>query len=120
MPAFWPGAKPLNPKLPGGKDADRQIDSVRVYLTEADQRSRRPVADAAAYELKPTERPIVFRTFIDGAGTHAIAVGFPPASTSRSMRWSHAGRSRGAAVFSMPAAPGISASPKWNSRSGRA
>ncbi len=99
MPAFWPGAKPLNPKLPGGKDAERQIDSVRVYLTEADQSIPPPgFADAAAYELKPTERPIVFRTFIDGAGTHAIAVGFPAginvAFDALESRWALAWRGR--------------------------
>ncbi|HEV7401593.1 MAG TPA: hypothetical protein VGO11_01655 [Chthoniobacteraceae bacterium] len=99
MPAFWPDGKPLNPKLPGGKDADRQIDSVRVYLTEADQSIPPPgLADEAAYELKPADRPIVFRTFIAGVGTHAIAVGFPAgvntAFDALEARWALAWRGR--------------------------
>mgnify|MGYP000585475043 CR=1 FL=1 len=32
---------------------------------------------AADFELKPTDKPIIFRSFIEGVGTHAIGVGFP-------------------------------------------
>lgn len=76
MPSFWPNGKPSNPKL--GGNAFRQIDSIRVYLTEVDQ-SLPPEGffDPAAFELKPAEQPIIFRTFIKGAGTHSIAVGMP-------------------------------------------
>lgn len=98
MPAFWPGGKPMNPKL-GGGSAERQIDSIRVYLTEVDQ-SLPPegFVDPAAFELKPAERPIVFRTFIAGAGTHAIGVGFPgglnAAFDAAESRWALAWRGR--------------------------
>ncbi|MEA3207753.1 MAG: hypothetical protein QOE70_810 [Chthoniobacter sp.] len=99
MPLFWPEGKPVNPKLGGGKDAERQIDGIRVYLTEVDQ-SLPPegFADRAAFELKPAERPIIFRTFIDGIGTHAIAVGFPGgvnvAFDALATRWALAWRGR--------------------------
>jgi mono/diheme cytochrome c family protein len=95
MPAFWPADKSGKKKA----TAERQIDSVRVYLSEADQ-SLPPEGfiDHAAYELKPTERPIIFRTFIDGVGTHAVAVGFPQgvnvAFDSLQTRWSLAWRGR--------------------------
>lgn len=97
MPAFFPGGKPTNPKL--GGDAARQIDSIRVYLTEVDQ-SLPPegFSDPAAFELKPDGRPIVFRTFMKDAGMHAIAVGFPQgvnaAFDSREVRWAQAWRGR--------------------------
>lgn len=76
MPAFWPEGEPLVPGN-GGTTA-RQIDSIWVYLNEIDQ-SRLPegMEDKGNFELKPVERPIVFRTFIEGVGTHAIAAGFP-------------------------------------------
>ncbi len=98
MPAFWPNRKPLNPKI-GGNSADRQIDSIRVYLTEVDQ-SLPPegIFDHAAFELKPAERPIIFRTFIADVSTHAIAVGFPggvnAAFDALSSRWALAWRGR--------------------------
>ncbi len=97
MPAFWPKGKPMNPKISG--NAERQIDSIRVYLTEVDQ-SLPPEGfiDHAAFELKPKDRPIVFRTFIEGVGTHAIAVGFPQgvnvAFDARLVRWSLGWRGR--------------------------
>jgi cytochrome c551/c552 len=97
MPAFWPNGKPMNPKLSG--NAERQIDSVRVYLTEADQ-SLPPEGfiDHAAYELKPKDRPIIFRTFVEGVGTHAVAVGFPQgvnvAFDARLARWGIGWRGR--------------------------
>ena len=96
MPAFWPSDKSGKKK---SATAERQIDSVRVYLAEADQ-SLPPEGfiDHAASELKPTDRPIVFRTFIQGAGTHAIAVGFPEgvnvAFDALQSRWSLAWRGR--------------------------
>lgn len=98
MPAFWPDGKPAKAKM-GGGSADRQIDSIRVYLTEADQ-SLPPegIADRAAFELKPADRPIIFRTFLSGAGTHAIAVGFPGgvnvAFDAFAVRWAMAWRGR--------------------------
>ncbi len=97
MPAFWPGGKPMNAKL--GGDAERQIDSIRVYLAEVDQ-SLPPEGflDKTASELKPKDRPIVFRTFIEGAGAHAVAVGFPQgvnvAFDALNVRWALAWRGR--------------------------
>ncbi|MEA3213525.1 MAG: hypothetical protein QOE70_6582 [Chthoniobacter sp.] len=98
MPPFWPEGKPMNPKL-GGGTAERQIDSIRVYLAEVDESLPPPgFADKAALELKPAERPIIFRTFLSGAGTHAIAVGFPggvnAAFDALAVRWSMAWRGR--------------------------
>jgi len=90
MPSFWPKGKPMV-KGNGGSTA-RQIDSVWVYLNELDQ-SRLPegMEKTGDFLLKPTDKPIVFRTFMEHAGMHAVAVGYP-ASThaafdSQSPRW---------------------------------
>ena len=46
---------------------------------------------AADFELKPSDKPIVFRSFIEGVGTHAIGVGFPgglnAAFDGKTSRW---------------------------------
>ncbi|WP_133795046.1 hypothetical protein [Prosthecobacter fusiformis] len=98
MPPFWPAGKPMNPNI-GGGTADSQISSILTYLMESDE-SLPPegIADRTANELKPTDRPIIFRTFLAGAGTHAIAVGFPGgvnvAFDSLTSRWALAWRGR--------------------------
>lgn len=76
MPSFWPEGKPII-KSNGGK-TERQIDSIWVYLNELDQ-SRLPegLEKTGDFLLKPTDQPIVFRTFMEHAGMHAVAVGFP-------------------------------------------
>lgn len=91
MPAFWPGGKPL---LKGnGNSTSRQIDSIWAYLGEVDQ-SRLPegLEKTGNFELKPKDKPIVFRTFMENAGMHAIAVGFPEgvhaAFDSKNVHWS--------------------------------
>jgi mono/diheme cytochrome c family protein len=77
MPAFF-GATIDRGILDG--DADRQVAAVWAYL---DRDTFEPVppkllaAAAADHELVPGERPIVQRTFMPRAGTHAVAVGFP-------------------------------------------
>ena len=90
MPSFWPDGKAVSPIL--GRNTERQIDSIWVYLNEFEQ-SRLPegLEKKGGFEIKPEKRPIVFRTFMKGAGTHAIAVGYPSgihaAFDSEQIRW---------------------------------
>lgn len=91
MPSFWPEGKPI---LKGnGGATSRQIDSIWVYLNEIDQ-SRLPegLEKTGNFELKPTDKPLVHRTFMETAGMHAIAVGFPgglnAAFDSKNVHWS--------------------------------
>jgi len=76
MPSFWPEGKAVSRIF--GSNTPRQIDSIWVYLNELEQ-TRLPegLEKKGGFELKPGKRPIVFRTFMEGAGTHAIAIGFP-------------------------------------------
>ena len=98
MPSFWPGGEAVNQEVLRG-NTKRQIDSLWVYLMEIDQ-TRLPVGleDKETFELKPTDRPIVFRTFMTGVGMHAVAVGFPEgihaAFDSQQIRWAQAWRGR--------------------------
>ena len=84
MPSFFPGGKSQSPDILGG-DTERQVAAIWAYLRELELRgveaSRLPAkiesARARAYELIPRERPILLRTFMELAGTHALAAGFP-------------------------------------------
>jgi len=79
MPNFFPDGVSQHPDLLGG-NRERQIAAMWGYLTDL---AKQPLpakieeARAADYELRPIDRPIILRTFMKDAGTHAIAVGFP-------------------------------------------
>ena len=55
----------------------REMDSIWVYLMES-AHTRLPVGlePADSFELRPVA-PMIQRTFLEGAGMHAIAVGYP-------------------------------------------
>lgn len=81
MPNFFPDGISQHPDLLGG-DRDRQIAAMWGYLTDLAKQplpAKIAAARAADYELRPVDRPILLRTFMRDAGTHAIAVGFPQA-----------------------------------------
>ena len=77
MPTFFEAGKGTLTEVLGG-DADKQIEAILTYLKELDQ-TRLPVGmePKEFYDLVPEDRPILLRTFMEGVGTHAIAVGFP-------------------------------------------
>ena len=93
----------IMPPLFGGRAAaEREIESIWTYFKELDQNPMLPegLAVAGSFELKPAEekRVIVFRTFLQGAGMQAVAVGFPSqvsvAFDSYEVRWALAWRGR--------------------------
>lgn len=77
MPTAWPDGKSVIAGIQNG-DARRQIDAIWAYLAAGPKgglpAGLTPGDDAM---LVPVEEPIVFRTFLDGFGAHAILVGFP-------------------------------------------
>jgi mono/diheme cytochrome c family protein len=79
MPTFFPnGNSQIRDVLNG--DMELQISAMHAYLKDLDNQplpDRIQHARDQNYELTPTDRPIVLRTFMPGTGTHAIAVGFP-------------------------------------------
>jgi mono/diheme cytochrome c family protein len=70
----------MPPLFMGRKKANEEIEQLWTYFKEIDQ-SRLPegLLQTGDYELKPESKgkPMVFRTFLEGAGTQAVAVGFP-------------------------------------------
>lgn len=79
MPTFFPDGKSQNKTLLDG-NVDQQIASLWAYLKAG---PKQPLPEkillekSKNYELVPNKRAIVLRTFMQEAGTHAIAVGFP-------------------------------------------
>ncbi len=58
-------------------DMDRQVSAIWTYLTDG---SRAGVPDglvAQLIELKPESEPIIYRNFLEGLSSRAIAVGYP-------------------------------------------
>lgn len=77
MPSFWPDGKASNHDILGG-DTDRQIASIYSFAKSANGEPEGfPELKSGEFELIPKDRPIVQRTFLEGAGTHTILVGFP-------------------------------------------
>ncbi len=80
MPAFWPGGEASNTAVLGG-DAEAQIAAIWAYLDTAAEGRPLPPGfpdhDSTAFEITPTDRPVVQRTMVEGVGAQAIAVGFP-------------------------------------------
>ncbi|TDU62564.1 cytochrome c [Prosthecobacter fusiformis] len=77
--ATQPGTM-MPPMFMGRKKAQTEIESLWIYLKELDgQPLPEGLLSTEDFELKPEKagRPIIFRSFIEGAGTHAIGVGFP-------------------------------------------
>lgn len=84
----------MPPMFMARKSADKEIESLWTYLREIEgQPLPEGLMSAEDFELKPdaAKRPIVFRSFIEGVGTHAIGVGFPgglnAAFDAKSSRW---------------------------------
>ncbi len=79
MPTFFPNGQSQNKDILAG-NTEEQIAAMWAYLKDLNRQElpeKIVKARAQDYELTPTERPIVLRTFMNNAGTHAIAVGFP-------------------------------------------
>ncbi len=79
MPTFFPNGQSQNREILNG-DVELQLAAMHAYLKDL---SNQPLPEKIQhvrdqnYELTPTDRPIVLRTFMPVTGTHAIAVGFP-------------------------------------------
>lgn len=79
MPTFFPDGRSQRADLLDGHPR-KQITAMWAYLKSLNS-SELPAKIQEArlqnYELVPTEKPILLRTFMQQAGTHAVAVGFP-------------------------------------------
>jgi len=84
----------MPPMFIGRKTADKDIESIWTYLREIEgQPLPEGLMSSEDFELKPAQekRPVIFRSFIEGVGTHAIGVGFPDglnaAFDAKTSRW---------------------------------
>lgn len=79
MPTFFPGGKSQNVQILHG-DTSKQVSAIYAYLKSMKSEPLpQKIADVRNqdFELRPTNQPIVFRTFMHTAGMHAIAIGYP-------------------------------------------
>lgn len=75
MPAAWPEGKAFFPDVLDGTAAG-QIEAVWQYVGSPERRPP-PGTSANTIELVATDRPVIYRNFIEGAGPRAIGVGYP-------------------------------------------
>jgi len=77
MPPLWPGGNSILPGILGG-DTERQIASLWAYLASGQEPPEGyPDHVSGAFELIPTDRPILQRAFLHDVGPYAILAGFP-------------------------------------------
>lgn len=76
MPAAWPRGKTILKKVLNG-DTHQQIQAIWDYLDQGDKAAIPSGLERKAIVLKPTERPIIYRNFIQGLSPRGIAVGHP-------------------------------------------
>ncbi len=78
MPNHWPADQPNPfPQIQDG-DPDGQIDAIWAYLSQGEFLAMpEGVATEEGFEILVRDEPVVFRTFVKGAGSRAIAIGFP-------------------------------------------
>lgn len=78
MPTFFPNGRSANSDILDG-NIERQVAALWAYFNEIEKHPLpQKIIDGKAhdFELIPGKRPILLRTFMKNAGTHALAVGF--------------------------------------------
>lgn len=76
MPGSWPNGKSVMRNVLHG-DTGQQIEAIWQYLAEGKNARLPSGLVAKAIELKPLDRPIIYRNFIQGLSARGIAVGSP-------------------------------------------
>ena len=76
MPAAWPNGRTIVPDILHG-DSSVQIEAIWMYLLDGKDAKIPSGLLREAIELTPTDRPIIYRNFLEGLSPRGIAVGFP-------------------------------------------
>lgn len=79
MPTFFPDGRSGNQTVLGG-NVERQLAAMFAYMQDLPNQElpeKLQQSKEHDFELVPTYKPIVLRTFMKSAGLRAIAVGFP-------------------------------------------
>jgi mono/diheme cytochrome c family protein len=76
MPSFWPAGVAVNKEVLQG-DTEQQIRAIWAYLSEGRGADLPPGLIQGRKEIVAETEPVIYRNFIQGAGSRAIAVGYP-------------------------------------------
>lgn len=76
MPTSWPGGVTFLKDVLDG-DTLKQVEAVWLYLADGGRALLPPGMKKHSIALVPDKEAIIYRNFIEGAGTRAIAVGYP-------------------------------------------
>ncbi len=76
MPTFWPEGHAANKEILEG-DTDKQINAIWAYLSKGAEADVPLGMVRAKKEIVAGNEAVIYRHFIQGAGSRAIGVGFP-------------------------------------------
>jgi mono/diheme cytochrome c family protein len=76
MPSAWPQGQSMLPKVLEG-DTAQQIEAVWRYLSDGTSAALPTGLGKTKLPLIAKDTPLIYRNFIEGAGTRAIGVGYP-------------------------------------------
>ena len=76
MPPFWPEGKAVNKDILAG-NTEKQIDALWMYLARKNFTDLPTGLVQGKMEVVVTNEAVIYRNFIDGAGSRAIGVGYP-------------------------------------------
>jgi len=76
MPSGYPEGKSTVTDIYGG-DQNKQIAAMWAFLSKGDKGGVPEGITGGMIELKPDDRPVIYRNFIEGVSPRGIAVGYP-------------------------------------------
>lgn len=76
MPSFWPEGHAVNTEILSG-NTDRQIDAIWAFLSDGPTAAPPDGLIQGKWEIVADKEAVIYRQFIEGAGTRAIGVGYP-------------------------------------------
>ncbi|PQO37915.1 c-type cytochrome [Blastopirellula marina] len=76
MPTAWPNGKSVMRNILGG-DADQQVEAIWRYLQDGKEAAKPFGVGQQTIELVAWRKAVIYRNFIEGAGSRAIGIGFP-------------------------------------------
>ncbi len=76
MPSFWPEGKAANTEILGG-DVEAQIRSIWAWLAGGAKADVPAGLQRSRQEIVVGDEAVIYRHFIEGSGSRAIAVGYP-------------------------------------------
>jgi len=76
MPPFWPGAVAVNKDVLAG-NTEQQVAAIWFYLARKNFTDLPVGLVQGKMEIVATNEAVIYRNFIDGAGSRAIGVGYP-------------------------------------------